>query len=174
MTQELLKILAKTAYTEHDFRRLLSALQVFLEFKLFTEHPGVSFEKLLERFFLEHHVAKDTRIRLTNLPKSFLDSFTQENFYEKIDSIEKTFKKLPRIILYVPIALTSEVTAKIGIWLREHVVENLVIRLEIDAELAVGCALVWKGVYYDYSFRYLAKKHEEELGHTIREYVENV
>lgn len=174
MAQELLKTLAKTAYTEHEFRRLLSALQVFLEFKLFTEHKGVSFEELLRRFFLEHHIAQDTRARLTNLAGSYLESFTQENLYEKMNSIEKAFKKLPRLTLYVPIALTSEATAKLGTWLREHVAENLVIRLEVDAELAVGCALVWKGVYHDYSFRYFVKKHEKELERTIREYVESI
>ena len=174
MAQELLTTLARTAYTEHEFRRLLSALQVFLEFKLFTEHRGVSFEELLRRFFLEHHIAPDTHARLTNLSESYLDLFTRENLYEKMKSIGEAFEKLPRITLYVPIALTSEATAKLGTWLREHVAENLVIRLEVDAELAVGCALVWKGVYYDYSFRYFVKKHEKELERTIREYVENI
>ena len=174
MTQELLKTLAKTAYTENEFRRLLSALQVFLESKLFSEHPGLSFEELLRRFFLEHHVAEDTRTRLTSLSESFLSLFTQKNLYEKMKSINEAFEKLPRITLYVPIALTSEATVKLGTWLRQHVMENLVIRLKIDAELSVGCAFVWEGVYHDYSFRYFVKKHEKELESTMREYVENI
>jgi len=174
MAEALLTTVLKQTCSERELRRLISALEMFLEFKLFTKGQNEQGAKVFDEFFHGHHVAEDTQRRLRSLPESFFVFFTRDNLYGEMNSLKKAFEKLPRMLLYTPKSLPSESQEQLGLWLREHVDARVLVRFEVDPDLTVGCAFVWNEIYYDYGLRYLVRRHERDIVNTIRAYVENV
>lgn len=168
--KELLSAMMHDSYTEQVFRHRLAILQEILEMKLYSRNAHTSKEMLLSAYFAEHEAAKDHQAWFMKQDSALYESFTAQNLYELLSEIREAFNGLPVLTLYVPIALPPDTVTSIGMWVRREVDTHAVLHVVVEPDLAAGCALVWKGVYHDFSFRYLLRQHEQELVKYIREH----
>lgn len=91
---------------------------------------------------------------LKSLPGDFLNNFSKDNVYKIFEDLEKTIIGLKPLTLYLTFEPDDNSTVLIGTYARKAF-NNPLLLLDIkyDPNLIAGAALVWKGVYRDYSLR---------------------
>lgn len=171
MKEDLIKDVLYNTYTLSEARYRLGILGKALEKKFFSVRDGEDIEKLLREVA---HSSRETDAKAAAEWNSFFDELTAENLYETIREVSEKVDSLPSITLYVTRAPDDDSVVEIGKWLRENIRENMMIDLRIDPWVAGGCAFVWNNRYYDYSFKYFAEQHKQELQEMIESYNKNV
>lgn len=101
---------------------------------------------------------------LSTLPKEFFQIFTKDNIYQTIDELEKIADNLPALTVYLPVEATEGVCLQIGSYARRCFQNpKLILDTKYDPSLIAGPALVWKGMYKDYSLRSRINQRKEEI-----------
>lgn len=97
---------------------------------------------------------------LQSLPKTFLEQFNKNNLSQIIAGIEGNISKLQILTLYLPFEINDQITGNLGQKVRTTFNQLLLLDIKYDPNLIAGCALVWKGIYKDYSLK--AKIEQEK------------
>lgn len=101
---------------------------------------------------------------LGSLSPTLMQTFNKDNVYQIFDEVEKQLAKLPVLTIYLPIASTDNICLQIGSFARQTFQNPKIILLtKYDPTLIAGAALVWKGVYRDYSLRSRIEGRKEEI-----------
>lgn len=170
ISNDILSALVHDSYTEHAFRRRCARLQELLELKLYSGKAHASTETLLDDYFEHHNIPHAERAWFLAQDPKLFETFTTHNLYELLGDIRDAFDQLPVATIYVPFVLSGEAVDELGKWFRREVNPMIVMHIAVEPDLGAGAALAWKGIYHDFSFRYLLRQHEDELLKTIREH----
>ncbi len=79
--------------------------------------------------------------------------FNRENLNDWIIKLQKQAETLERLTTYFAVDLPEENVRQVAKFIRENFKQGLLVDVKIDPSLIAGCALVYKGVYKDYSLK---------------------
>jgi len=122
---------------------------------------------LLKTFFAGSQELEQTSLEelnwLKSLPVSFYQQFNKDNIYKIFSELEEADKKLAVVTIYLTFEPDDEATKAIGTAARKTFGKTLLLDIKYDPKLIAGCALVWKGVYKDYSLRAKIEERKEQI-----------
>lgn len=169
-TRAQLDIILGNTYTKSDLYHRLAVCKSFLEHWFYSEHADKSQTALLKEFLSEQK--EDPRVieALTQWGVAFYQAFTQDSLYDAMTRLEEASGQLPLLTLYIPTKLPPECIDELGKWVRTHVGAQVLMRIMIDPHTAGGCAFMWGGRYYDFSFSYFAHKRYKDIVDAVRTY----
>ena len=105
------------------------------------------------------------------LPKDFLAKFDKDNSSRQISALENKIKELPLLTLYLPFEASEEAIRIIGSMTRQLFQSQLLLDIKYDPTLLAGVALVWKGVYKDYSLRSRIEERKKEISDSFKKFL---
>lgn len=109
---------------------------------------------------------------LSTLPQSFFQNFSKDNVYKIFDELEKYLANLPTLIIYLPIEASENISLQIGSYARQAFQNpKIILDTKYDPALIAGAALVWRGMYRDYSLRSRVEARKEELLAGFKKYL---
>lgn len=152
MTNPFLKTFTEHTYSRADFAHRISLVREFFEFIFFTKRDASASKDGIEQFATYSKKPLADIAFLRALPSSFLDAFTQESLYETLNRLSEDSKQLKTLSLSVPVGLSSTDVATIGMWAHQEVDPDLLVDIDVDPSVAVGCRIVWNNRLHDFSF----------------------
>lgn len=151
MEQQLLTQILTNTYTFSDLKNRVRALRIFLNRKLFITDKKLVAQGLQSNW-------------LNSQDDKFYAQFTKENFYKQLQGLETQTKKLSPLIMYLAFESGEAENQQLGTWARQIFGNpQLVIDVKYNPDLIAGCALVWKGVYKDYSLKKKIEDQKEQI-----------
>lgn len=100
---------------------------------------------------------------LQSLPENFYKKFTKDNVYQILTDLDKTASSLPTLTMYLTFEPDETALSQIGSTARKTFSLPLLLDIKLDPNLIAGVALVWKGVYRDYSLRAKIEGRKAEI-----------
>lgn len=158
MAQDLLDVILSTAYTKIEALNRVRALREYVLGQLFGNGKAVSKE----------HLPTGQSVWLASLDKDFCKSFNRANVYDLLDALEEEVKKIEAIVIYLPFNLPEETVSELGQRLRLLFGPRSLAEIRTDPTLLAGAALVWKGIYKDYSLRKKIKENHQSIAGILR------
>ena len=163
MHKALCDTLAQTVYTRSDFLYQVGLLKEFLEFVFFTEHKEKAETESMVPF-LEHTGKQDKdKIILEKFSSATLAPFGKETFYDMLSECREAIEHFPALTLVTSVELRAQELDRIGAWARKEVHPKVILRIEVDPSVSVGCRLVWNDTLHDFSLAHHFRKNEQEL-----------
>lgn len=105
---------------------------------------------------------------LQSLPASFYKQFNKDNVYQIFAAFETSITKLTTLTLFLTFEPDETTVNQIGSYCRQNFnFPDLLLDIKLDPNLIAGTALVWKGVYRDYSLR---AKIDSKKGEVAQEF----
>lgn len=102
---------------------------------------------------------------LKSLPPAIYRQFSKDNVYRIFADLERQSEKREVLTIYLTFQPDDLTLARIGNFARKTFGLPVLLDTKFDPNLIAGCALVWKGVFKDYSLRTkIAEKKVEVLG----------
>lgn len=147
---DLLNIILKDTYTLASFKHRLRILKSYLDKKFF----GGQDAELLEGADNDW---------LKSLPDSFWEKFNKDNLISQISGLENKLNQLNSLIIYLAFEAGDDVSITIGKKVRELFQMNLLLDIRHNPALIAGCALVWQGIYKDYSLKSKIEARKSEI-----------
>lgn len=157
---KILDQILSTTYTTHQLNKRLRLLKSFLSEKVFTNQES-------NKSFFDQADSK----WLGSLSSDFFKNFTAANFQDIFKQLEEQTKLITPLIIYIPADLPEEEIAKLSTNLRQNYGQNTIMDIKLDPTLLAGCALVWKGVYKDYSLRAKIAEEKDQVLTVFKQYV---
>ena len=153
---DLLDTILTNTYTMQDLHHRLRILKLYFETKQF----GGKFE-----------FSPEDLAWLNSLGEDFFSKFTKENFYNNFLELEKKISLLIPLIIYLSFEPAKEQIELIGLWIKKNLTQKLLFEIKIDPGLIGGVALVYKGVYKDYSLRSKIQEQNETILTEFKKYI---
>lgn len=157
LMENILDIILNNTFTHTQLAHRVSLLKSHLSNQLFG-----GLEKI--------ELAQEDAQYLNSLPKDFFQKFTKENITKTFEEIDEALKKIQPLTIYIPFELPLESLNKLSAWLKNKFGRQLVLDIRLDPGLIAGCALVWNGVYKDYSLKSRLAENKEKILEIFKEY----
>lgn len=141
MSNQILNTILNDTYSLTALKHKLNVLKSYLLQNLF----GAQAPKLDEE-------AKDL-VWLKSLPPPFFQQFNKDNVYNIFFDMEKQINSLKVLTIYLTFEPDEQTLSQIGVHVRQTFNQLLLLDIKYDPRLIAGAALVWNGVYKDYSLR---------------------
>lgn len=100
---------------------------------------------------------------LKSLPSDFYQKFTKDNVYTIFTEFDNEIQKLPTLTIYLTFEPDETTLNQIGLFSRNSFGKTLLLDVKLDRSLIAGAALVYKGVYKDYSLRSKLEERKDEI-----------
>lgn len=149
-TSALLQKMLENTYAQADIYRRLSVLRQCVEYAVFTE-TDMSYEEECTLFLSKLENRADA-IAVQSWGDDVFRAFTQKNIGKLMHELHEKVDTLPLLKLYVAVKLPEEEVAKIAKWCRKEVRQGMLLDMQVDPQVAGGCAFVWDDTHYDFSF----------------------
>lgn len=163
MEQQIFDALISRTYRASEFHDVVMLLKAFWEEFFFSGESSTK-QKPKLHLFLEEHTAPDHIKKIVEeLPTSFFDQVSAKTVYSTVDILLEKVEHIPSIALYVPVELTAKQYANIGMWARVNIAKGVLLDIKIDPSLAGGCAIVWNGIYHNFSLQYFIEKKRRDI-----------
>ena len=138
--ENILNTILNDTYTISSVKHKLNILKSYLLQNLFGSQAQKEWE------------AKDL-IWLKSLPPSLYQKFNKDNIYNIFFELEKQIDSFKLLTIYLTFEPDDNTLAQIGTRVRNTFNKSLILDIKYDPRLIAGTALVWNGVYKDYSLR---------------------
>ena len=93
--------------------------------------------------------------------------FTADNLDTILEQLDQRIEKLDQLTIYFAIDLPQNKLDEVVQKIRQQIKPEVLVNAKIDPSLIGGCAMVWKGIYKDYS---LKKKIEDSKNQIIEQF----
>ncbi len=147
---QLLNTILDTTYTLSSLKHRIRILKSYLEEKLF----GRAEKELLES------TDKDW---LNSLPSQLLEKFNKDNLLSQIAELENKLTEVSVLTLYLAFEVDDQAAYALGTKARTLFNPTLILDIKFNPALVAGCALVWKGIYKDYSLKSQIESRKSEI-----------
>ncbi len=154
----VLSLILKDTYTLTLLKHRLSILKSHLVSHFFTDKT-------------EDSTNQADLAWIKSLPDDFYKKFDKDNVYEYFSIAESEIEDLTTLIIYLPFQTDEHIEAQIGELTRKIFNPNLMLDCKYDPNLIAGCALVWKGIYKDYSLRVKIEERKAEVLESFKKYL---
>ena len=148
-------LIVKTTYTLSDFQVRLRLLRSYYDHKFFGSPLDIE---------------ESDKSWLKGITTEIDSLVNQTNYQTAFQKVETWLKNLEPLILSLPAKLSTEQLSKIADRIRQEFGKDFLFELRYQPELIGGVVLIWKGKYYDYSFKKKLKDHDEQIKKIIRGY----
>lgn len=152
----ILKIILENTYTKSQLKHRLYILKSYLLQKFFGGPAKITEEDLSY---------------LKTLPSALFQNFNKSNIYTAFNTLEAQLDKLPSLILYISFESSDQTTSSIAAFARKAFNSSLLLDIKFDPGLIAGVALVWKGVYKDYSLRAKIAEKTTEVSDVFKKFL---
>lgn len=149
MTQDIIDQILANTYTQADALRRIGILKDAVMGKLFGSE----------------------KIASAQIPQNIYSYFTQKNAYKLFDEIITEIKKITPLVVYLPFEIPEQELINLGIYLRKDYGKNFLIEVKYDPSLIAGTALIWNGIYKDYSIRQKIADNHEVIIEMLKDYM---
>ena len=153
------KIIAET-YTVTDFRRRLRVLKEYISSILYSSDA--------DAYLKNSEIDRDW---LLSLGKQFPEEFNRENYQNIFAYLESQANQIVPLTIYISFQMPDAEKLRMGKWIRDNYGPNFFFDLKIDPYLIASCALVWKGIYKDYSIRKKIEDRKEEIISSLKSFI---
>lgn len=104
---------------------------------------------------------------IKNLPENFLLQFNKDNLEAIFEEFQKSISTLETLTIYLTFDPDEQTLTNLGEHVRKTFGRIIMLDIKYDPNLIAGAALVWKGLYKDYSLR---SKIEEKKAAILRSF----
>lgn len=134
---------------------------------LIKHRLGILKSNLIKTFFgnetAESSVSTEDINWLKSLPQSFYQQFNKDNIYQIFSGLEEELSKLKVLIIYLAFEPDETTINQIGAFARKIYDPALILDIKVNPGLIAGTALVWKGIYRDYSLKAKIETKKSEI-----------
>ena len=108
---------------------------------------------------------------LKTLPENFYQNFNKDNVYSQFESLNQQISKLTPLTIYLTFDPDDEAAADIGQFARKTFDSLMLLDTKKNQDLIAGCAIIWKGVYKDYSLKAQIEEKKEQILSNFKKYL---
>lgn len=141
--------LVSQVYTLHQLHERMQFLKSYLKSQIFGDKDS-SFNS-------------DDMTWLSAQPADLTADITKDNLDKVFEDLEKQAKELKTLVIFTATDFPPATIKDLALKVRKDFGENFLIDLKSDPNLIAGCALVWNGVYRDYSLRGKMNEKKEDI-----------
>lgn len=142
--------LVSGVYTMHDLEEKLQFLKNYLKIQIFGDKDTKNF-------------SSEDLTWLATLPPDFIKDINKDNMDQIFADLEKETKNLKALVMFIPTDFPHATIKDLSLKLRKDYGPRFLIDLKNDPNLIAGCALVWNGIYKDYSLRAKINESREDI-----------
>ncbi len=165
LEEKILDQILKDTYTADSFKRRFQALRMQLSGKLYK---GNDQDEIKDDVKSEKN---DLEKWLEGFDQSVLEGITSNQFSAMSEHIDKFISNLNPLTIYFVFVPEEKQIEEVGKWLRQNLKnDRLIFNVKIDPALIGGCAIVYNGVYKDYSLKEKISKNKNLLIEEFRKY----
>lgn len=158
MEDNILNVLLAKTYIHSHLLHRISVLKSYLSKKLFSDDSD--FEEL----------SKADKTFLELLDENFYKQFTRENLSSIFEALEEKIKKIQPLVIYLSFELPDTESLKLGNFLRKNFTAINTFDPRVDPTLIAGCALIYNGLYKDYSLKSRLEQNRDKILVTFKRY----
>lgn len=100
---------------------------------------------------------------LKTIPPNFYQNFNKDNVYQIFSNMDQEIAKLPTLTILLTFEPDDATLSNLGTFARKLFGPYLMLDIRLDSRLIAGTALIWKGVYRDYSLRAKIEERKVEI-----------
>ena len=170
MENNILDYLFKNCFSKADLLHHLSTLESFFEFYFF-QNQTLSLVTSQKEYFLKENIQESDKEILLSYPVSFYSFFSLENFYDLLKKAREFIEKMENLTISLPFEAASREKEKIGKKVYDLFSgRRIAFDFKHDPLLLAGCALIFRGIYKDYSLKNILENNEQEVRNIIASY----
>ncbi len=170
-TEKMLETIIANTYTRNSLAHRLDLAKGFLEYYFFQGHENRNLIYLLNEYINLKKENRDEFNAMVAWSYPFFNQVNKSNFYGVLSRLETAMKALDGATIYLPIILPPYEHPKLCGWFRANVHPRFIIDLRFDRSLIGGCAIVYKGVYHNFSLRYFLERDKPAIKSVVEEYL---
>lgn len=108
---------------------------------------------------------------LKSLPENFYQKFNKDNVYQILSDLDKEIAKLPILTILLTFEPDEVTFSSLGMFARKIFGPSLMLDIKLDPRLIAGAALIWNGVYRDYSLRAKIEEKKVEISQSFKKFL---
>lgn len=108
---------------------------------------------------------------LKSLAPAFWQNFTKDNINDILIQLDKDIANLKILIVYLTFEPDDETLTQIGSYARRLFGNSIILDIKYDPNLIAGTALVWKGIYKNYSLYSKLEQNKELILQSFKKYL---
>lgn len=159
--EKILKLIQNNSYTISQIRRRIRVLKNYLTNQYFSQAFDLS--------QISSHNSDIAWIK--SLDQNILSSINSSNLNEVFDQLETEVKRINVLTVYLPVDFDEDQQNQIGLYVQNNFSQKPLIDIKLDPTLIAGCALVWNGIYKDYSLRKRIQDNKEKLLSQMKQFL---
>ncbi len=164
MGKDLLEQILAETYTQTEALQRLRVLRELIFLQLFGEG---------EKKTIDAPITPPVQQTgwMASFDRQIFKTFTKDNVYKIFNEIEAEIKKIRPLVVFVPFELPEIGITAIGQYLRKNFGKNFLFETKIDPAIIAGTALVWNGIYKDYSVRQKIIENRKQILEMMKGYL---
>ncbi len=136
-----LNTILQNTYTLSQLRHRMSALKTYLEQQFFGADGSKDFMPQIDTSWIN------------SLPPAFLQNFNKDNLASVFEELQRQITLLQTLTIYLTFNPDEQTIQQMGEFTRRTFSPLMMLDIKYNPNLIAGTALVWKGIYKDYSLR---------------------
>ena len=161
MEDQLYKAIISNTYTAREFQKRLRVLKGYLLAHLFgSSSPDT------DRAEMDQEMNW-----IQSLDQSLFSQIGQKNFYTIFGNLDKRIKSVSLLTIYVAFDMPKDEVTRLGQTLRQTYGADFLFDIRFDPNVIAGTALVWNGIYKDYSVRSHIQAKKSEILTAFRNFM---
>lgn len=149
--QTITDLFLKDSFTRTEALRRLRLFRQFLTDKIFASKPKSEL------------ISQEDGPWLESLASDALRLINKDNLNQYLDALEQTIVDIKPLVIFLPFELPLGELHALGSKIRSMLGPKFLIDIKLDPSLIAGCALVWGGVYKDFSIKAKIEGQRSEI-----------
>lgn len=167
--ENTLSAILENTFTVADARRRLDIAQTFFEHERFGTGSTAGVDRLREFYKNAPDTSSDVEA-IAAWGEEFFLSLSGGNFYGKLREIKSAIDRLPVVTIYVPIAFTNDLLARLGQWCRKNIRPEILLDVRVNPETIGGCGVAYGSAFQDLSFKHFAEASRPAITKLVHSY----
>lgn len=110
---------------------------------------------------------------IKTLDPKLVSQITQANFNQIFATLDSKVASLKVLLIYVAFDMPDPTITMLGALLRSSYGPQFLFDVRFDPSLLGGCALIWNGVYHDYSLKKSIDENKDKILGEIRAFIKH-
>ena len=126
---------------------------------------------LEQQFFMTDKAQTQPDLWIKTLPTDFLTKFNKDNLSSIFQGLEEEIQKIQALTLYLTFDPDETTIMSIGEFVRRTFGSLILLDIKYNPNLIAGAAIVWKGIYKDYSLRSKIEQKKPEVLQSFKQFL---
>lgn len=161
LSNPLFQKIIDSTYTKRQLERRIRSLKFYISNRLFA--PGNA--------QIQESVGEQELYWIISLDEDFYTNFTKENMDKLLKNFEEEAAKIEPLTVFIAFDIPEADLEFLGQKLRKKYGQSFLLDVKHDPSLIGGAAVVWKGVYQDFSLAKRIRDNQAQILERIKEFV---